>query len=92
VKRAEREFVVTINQKAHLGVSPESQISIELIGRTGQKTVAYSASVEKVHAALARIHAKEHPNPSGKRRRRRLFTSSEELRKYRQEHPEEFES
>jgi hypothetical protein len=86
MKKPERSFVVEIDQKAHLGVSPESVISISLINsRTGKDTMTYSASVEKVHATLARWHAKEHP--TGKRRRR-LLTSSEEMRRYRKEHPD----
>ena len=40
----------------------------------------YTAPVEKVYATLQRWHARE--NPSGKKRRR-LFTSSEEYRKYK---------
>jgi hypothetical protein len=86
MKKPERSFVVEIDQKALLGVSPESVLSIKLINtRTGKDTMTYSASVEKVHATLARWHAKEHP--TGKRRRR-LFTSSEQMRKYRMEHPD----
>jgi hypothetical protein len=86
MKKPERRFVVEIDQKALLGVSPDSVLSIRLSNsRTGKETMAYSASVEKVHATLARWHAKEHP--TGKRRRR-LLTSSEQLRNYRMEHPD----
>ena len=87
--RSERTFVVEIDQKALLGVSPESVLSIRLRdNRTGDDTVTYCATIEKIHQTLARWHSKEHP--TGKRRRR-LFTSSEEFRKYRREHPEEFQ-
>ena len=66
MKKPERSFVVEIDQKALLGVSPESMLTIKLINtRTGKDTMTYSASVEKVHATLARWHAKEHP--TGKR-------------------------
>jgi hypothetical protein len=44
----------------------------------------YTAPIEKVYATLQRWHAKEHP--TGKTRRR-LFTSSEEMRRHRKEHP-----
>ena len=79
MKKPERSFVVEIEQTAHLGVSPESMLSIRLIPtRTGKEPMTYSAPIEFVHAALARKHARE--NPSGKKRRR-LFTSSEEYPK-----------
>jgi hypothetical protein len=86
MKKPERSFLVEIDQQAFLGVSPESVLSIKLINnRTGKEPMTYSASVEFVHATLARKHARE--NPSGKKRRR-FFTSSEEMRKFRREHPE----
>lgn len=90
MKKLERSFVVEIDQQALLGVCPESVLSIRLRdNRTGHDTVTYSATIEKIHHTLARWHAKEHPTGQ---RRRRLFTSSEEFRKYRREHPEEFRS
>jgi hypothetical protein len=67
MKKPERSFVVEIDQKALLGVSPESVLSIKLINtRTGQEPMTYSASIEKIHATMARWHAKEHP--TGKHR------------------------
>ena len=76
MKKHERSFVVGIDQKAHLGVSPESVLSIKLIpNRTGQEPMTYSASVEKVYATLQRWHAKQQP---GRKRDRKLFGISEE--------------
>jgi hypothetical protein len=67
MKKPERSFVVEIDQKALLGVSPESVLSINLIpNRTGKEPMTYSAPIEKVYATLQRWHAKEHP--SGKKR------------------------
>jgi hypothetical protein len=63
-----------------IGISPGSMLTISL----GVDHEQYSAPIEKIHQILARWHAKEHP--TGKRRRR-LFKSSEELRKFRKEHP-----
>ena len=80
MKKPERSFVVEIDQQALLGVSPESMLTIKLINsRTGKDTMTYSASVEKVHATLARWHAKEHP--SGKKRRR-FITHSDQLKNF----------
>ena len=67
MKKFERCFVVGIDQQAHLGVSPESMLSIKLMEtRTGKENMTYSASIEFVHAALARKHVRE--NPTGKKR------------------------
>jgi hypothetical protein len=67
MKKPERSFVVAIDQSAHLGVSPESVLSINLIpNRTGKEPMTYSAPIEKVYATLQRWHAKEHP--TGKKR------------------------
>ena len=77
MKKHERSFVVGIDQKAHLGVSPESVLSIKLIpNRTGQEPMTYSASVEKVYATLQRWYGEE--RPSGRKRDRKLFGISEE--------------
>jgi hypothetical protein len=57
--------------------------------RTGRDTKAYSGSIGQLHSYLARLSAKKHPT---NKRRRKLFTSSEERRKYRREHPEELQS
>jgi hypothetical protein len=41
MKKPEREFVVEIDQKAHIGVSPESMLTIKLINsRTGRRHVS----------------------------------------------------
>jgi hypothetical protein len=90
MKKSERSFTIEIRPEgstkgsALLGIDEGSTLTISL--GSGKQ---YSASIEKVHQALARWHAKEHPTG---RKQRRLFTSSEEYRKYRREHPEEFQS
>ena len=67
---------------AFLGIEPGTMITVS----RGCHSKQYSASIEFVHAALARQHARE--NPTG-RKRRKLFTTSEQIRKYLQEHPGE---
>ena len=42
----------------------------------------YTAPIEKVYATLARWHAKEY---STRRKRRKFFTNSEQIRKYLKE-------
>ena len=82
MKNLPNTFTVEIDPpgKAWIGVERGKMIAISLgVGKV------YTAPVEKVHATLARWHAKQHP--IGKRRRR-LFTSSEQMRKYRMEHPD----
>ena len=63
---------------AFLGIEPGTMITIS----RGCDSKQYSAAIEKIHATLARWHAKEHP--TGKRRRR-LFTHSDQLKKYLKE-------
>lgn len=73
-------FTLEVGQSALIGIPRESLVTVAL--GDGKR---YSAPIEKVHKALARWHAKEHP--SGKKRRK-LFTSSEEMRRLRKEHPD----
>jgi hypothetical protein len=68
--------------RAFIGAELGFLLTISMNG--GQQ---YSAPIEKVYATLQRWHAKA--NPTGKKRRR-LFNDSEEYRKYKREHPEEF--
>ena len=76
-----RSFIVEVGESALLGVSPESALTIKLINRrTGKDTMTYSASVEWIHQAMARKFQRENPTPTGKPRRRRLLTSSEQMR------------
>jgi hypothetical protein len=84
MKKPPNTFTIEVGKSAIIGIEPGTMLTIAL---RGGKT--YSASVEKVHKAMAAWHAKEHP--TGKKRRR-LFTSSQEMKKYRQNHPEEFRS
>ena len=87
MKKLERGFVVEVGQNALLGVSPESIVTIHLMNyRAGRGTTKYSATVEWLHTTLARKHQRE--NPTG-RKRRRFFSSSEEMKKYLKEHPGE---
>ena len=73
MKKPPNTFTVEIDPpgKAWIGVERGKMIAISL--GVGQQ---YTAPIEKVHATLARWHAKEHP--SGKKRRKQLFSSSEE--------------
>jgi hypothetical protein len=74
MKRHERTFSVEVGKGSSIiGIPADATLTIALGG--GKQ---YSASVEKVHATLARWHAKA--NPNGKRRRRRLLTHSNQLR------------
>lgn len=69
MKKPERTFTVEVGESALIGVSPKATLGIALTG--GGKI--YHAPIGKVHATLARWHAKA--NPTGKRRRK--FSSSE---------------
>jgi hypothetical protein len=70
--KTDRRFVVEIDKKLLLGVSPESMLSINLIpNRTGKEPMTYSAPIEKVYATLQRWHTKEHP--IGKKRPENLI-------------------
>ena len=72
MKKPEREFVVEIDKKLLLGVSPESMLSIKLMeNRTGKENMTYSAPIEWLHATLARKHQRE--NPTGKKRPENLI-------------------
>ena len=76
---SDASFAVEISPpgQAVLGIESGEMLAISRNGR------AYTAPIDKIYATLQRWHAKEHP--TGKRRRR-LFTSSEQMRKYRMEH------
>ena len=64
---ARRFFVIEAGSSALIGIDPKTTISIRL-----GEGVKYSASVERIHKAMASWHAKQ--NPSGKTRRGRLLT------------------
>jgi hypothetical protein len=81
MEKSERTFTIEVGKSTIIGISEESTLTIVL---RGGKT--YRAQVEKNHATMARWHAKEHP--IGKKRRR-LLTSSEQLRRLRKEHPDD---
>jgi hypothetical protein len=82
MKKTERSFTIEIKPEgstkgsAVIGIDERSTLTIAFHG--GKE---YSAPIEKVHQALARWHAKEHPIG---RKRRRFFRDSEELRAARQ--------
>jgi hypothetical protein len=74
MKKSERHFVVGIEPggSAIIGIDEANTLWIALgHGKT------YRAPIERIHAAMARWHAKEHP--TGKRSRR-LLTHSDQLR------------
>ena len=84
MKKPTSTFTLEVEKGSTLiGIPPGSAISITL----GDGKV-YSASIEKIHKAMAAWHAKA--NPTGKKHRR-FFSSSEEMKKYLKEHPEEME-
>jgi hypothetical protein len=71
-------FTISINRGSTIiGIEPGSTFTIS----GGGNAKEYSAPIEKVHAALSRWHAKEHPTG---RKRRRFSRDSEELRAARQ--------
>jgi hypothetical protein len=71
--KTSRSFIIEVEGgSAILGIEPGDMLSLSLRG--GGKR--YTASVEWLHATLARKHQRE--NPTG-RKRRRLLTSSEQL-------------
>ena len=78
-----KTFTISIEPGGNsiLGISPGHTLTIKLIGnRTNRDaTMTYSAPVGKVHQAMARWHAKEHP--SGKKRRR-FLTHSDQLKNF----------
>jgi len=69
MKKPFRGFSIEVGKSAIIGIEPGSVLTISL----GADSKGYSAPIEKIHATLARWHAREHP--TGKRRRR-LFTST----------------
>jgi hypothetical protein len=81
MKKSWRSFSFGVDGgKTFIGIEPGTVFVIALGGGS-----EYRAPIEKIHAAMGRWHAKEHP--TGKKRRR-LLTSSEEMRRYRKEHPD----
>ena len=81
MKTPSHTFTVSIEPGGNLIISipPDHTLSIQLNGsRTWPKSKTYSASVEWIHAAVSRKHQRE--NPTGKPRRRRLLTHSDQMR------------
>ena len=75
-----RSFLIGTHENGILSLSPTGRTSI------GCKTE--EAPIEAVYAWMARRRRKENPPPTHKKRRR-LFESSDELRAWLKEHPEE---
>ena len=83
MKKPEKTFTLEVGQSALIGIPRESLVTIAL--RDGKR---YCVSIEKLHATLARWHAKE--NPTGKHRRRLLVHSDQmknDPRRYATEKP-----
>ena len=69
---SDASFAVEISPPGQLVFGIESGEMLA-VSRNGRR---YTAPIDKVYATLQRWHAKEHP--SGKKRRKQLFSSSEE--------------
>jgi len=81
-KPEQRSFIIGTHEGGILSLTPTGRTSI------GCKTE--EAPIEAVYSWMARRRRRENPAPDGKRKpRRKLFTSSEELRKWQREYPEE---
>jgi hypothetical protein len=74
MKTNNRTFAIEVGKSAIIGISPGSTPLTISLG--GGKT--YSAPIEKVHAALQRWHAREHPTG---RKPRRFLTHSDQMKK-----------
>ncbi len=72
MKKPRNYYAIELNPpgRAWIGIEAGDTFAISMGGKQ------YTAPVEKVYATLQRWQAKEHP--SGKKRRKQLFSSSEE--------------
>jgi hypothetical protein len=70
----DRFYMIGIDNGSSIIGIPESAVLSIALGHGTR----YSAPIERVHKAMAAWHSKEHP--TGKHRRRKLLTSSEQLR------------
>jgi hypothetical protein len=64
-----------------VGIEPGTIMVVKLGGGT-----EYRCPIEKLHAAMGRMHRQA--CPTGKKHRRRLLAHSDELRQYRQDRSE----
>jgi hypothetical protein len=74
VKKPAHLFVIEAGSSHLIGIEPQTMITVGLM--EGRR---YTAPIERLHKAMASWHAKA--NPTGKRRRGRLLTSSDQPRK-----------
>jgi hypothetical protein len=74
MKSARRLYVIQAGSSHLIGIEPGTTVTVGLM--EGKR---YTAPIERIHKALASWHAKA--NPSGKTRRGRLLTSSDQLQK-----------
>ncbi len=78
MKKPERTFTISIEPGGNsiIGIPPGNSLSIALAGGK-----VYHAPIEWVHAAVSRRHLKANP---GKPTRRRLLTSSAEMKDWKE--------